>query len=172
MVLLEPSVLGTEEGAGITVLAKNLPRSPRAAPVQWAVPATSCAHLPGLTASASLAVTRVAASTSTAGHITWKSPTTVYGNAGVFSGGVRIGQPYLEGQRVAGRHRHELGRLLGYDKSINIHHNKITNNGTVETNTSRPGRWRWRCAYAGNRQLPPSTTTSSAATTARVTVVA
>ena len=56
----------------------------------------------------------------------------------MFSGGVRIGQPYLEDQALPnGIGTNWVG--YGYDKNVNVHHNKITNNGTVETNTGLAG---------------------------------
>jgi hypothetical protein len=50
----------------------------------------------------------------------------VHGNAGTFTGGVRIGQPNLSPQPGTG--------ALGWDMNVNIHHNAITLNGTVEPN--------------------------------------
>jgi large repetitive protein len=57
----------------------------------------------------------------------------VYGNSGPYAGGVRIGQPYLEGQVVGPR-----ANGLAYDVNVNIHHNAITTNGTDEANAA-PG---------------------------------
>jgi len=49
-----------------------------------------------------------------------------YGNAGVFTGGVRIGQPYLLGLAGAGP--------FNFDTNVKIHHNSITQNGSLESN--------------------------------------
>ena len=138
VVLLEPSVLGTEEGAGITVLAKNLPQSACGSSAVGSASNFLCAPsridgigITGGDAGGGIYVNGWA-------HNLEISNNRIYGNAGVFSGGVRIGQPYLEGQELpAGIGTNWVG--FGYDKSINIHHNKITNNGTVETNTGLAG---------------------------------
>jgi hypothetical protein len=70
----------------------------------------------------------------------------VYGNAGAFNGGIRVGVPYLEttlypGQTldpitgaVLGKPTLVAGAIagLGYDNNVRIHHNAITKNGTIE----------------------------------------
>ncbi len=138
VILLEPSVLGTEEGAGVTVLAKNLPRS-------------ACGtNVPGSQSNFLCAPSRIDGISITGGdagggiyangwaHNLEIANNRIYGNAGAFSGGVRIGQPYLEGQRLPqGVGANYVG--LGYDTNVNIHHNKITNNGTVEANNGLAG---------------------------------
>jgi hypothetical protein len=145
VVLLEPSVLGTEEGAGITVLAKNLP-------------ANRCRNGPMSTYGHHVAdsnfrcqPSRIDGLSVTGGdagggiyvngwaHGLEISNNRIYGNAGAFHGGLRVGVPYLEleslplgangsvrlreGERIAG---------FAYDENVAIHHNSITRNGTVE----------------------------------------
>ena len=104
IVLLEPSVLGTEEGAGITVLAKNLP-------------AKSCgnARTVGSLSNFLCAPSRIDGVSVTGGdsgggiyvngwaHNLEIANNRIYGNAGVYHGGIRIGQPYLEGLAVLDR---------------------------------------------------------------------
>lgn len=146
IVLLEPSVLGTEEGAGITVLAKNL------SPGQCSNGGASTFAGHDITESNfNCADSRIDGITFTAGdsgggiyvngwaHNLEISNNRVYGNAGSLNGGVRIGVPYLlqdalpttvSGGAISG---------FGYDKNINIHHNAITQNGTVESNAGGGG---------------------------------
>jgi uncharacterized repeat protein (TIGR01451 family) len=144
VIVLEPTVLGSEEGAGITVLAKNLA-------------ANECAN--GLTSTFGFAITdsnfhcapsRIDGISVTGGdagggiyvngwaHGLEISNNRVYGNAGAYNGGIRVGVPYLElenyptdpagnvlssGNNIAG---------FGYDQNVSIHHNSVTKNGTVE----------------------------------------
>lgn len=140
VVLLEPSVLGTEEGAGITVLAKNLP-------------ITACGDTTrmGWDSNFLCATSRIDGLSVTGGdagggiyvngwaHGLEVSNNRVYGNAGAFHGGIRVGVPYLgleslpvdangvvlvnSDARIAG---------LGYDNGVRIHHNAITKNGSIE----------------------------------------
>lgn len=148
VILLEPSVLGTEEGAGITVLAKNLPMG-QCTP---GTNTTSTFNGHDVTESNFLcAPSRIDGISVTGGdagggiyvngwaHGIEISNNRVYGNAGAYNGGVRIGVPALEeetfpltaggtvattsGGRIAG---------FGYDVNIKIHNNSITKNGTVE----------------------------------------
>ncbi len=147
VVLLEPTVLGAEEGAGITVLAKNLP-------------AAACGNV-GITGWESnflCAPSRIDGVSITGGdagggiyvngwaHNLRISNNRVYGNAGAYNGGIRVGVPYLQlaslptasngsvllgpGQRIAG---------FGYDLNVRIHHNSITKNGTVEAPVGNGG---------------------------------
>ena len=143
VILLEPSVLGSEEGAGITVLAKNLP-------------ATQCA--PGTNTTSTFnghdvsesnflcADSRIDGISVTGGdagggiyvngwaHNLEISNNRVYGNAGAYNGGVRIGVPALEQASFPSSVATAGGRIagFGYDKNVNIHNNSITKNGTVE----------------------------------------
>ncbi len=138
VVLLEPSVLGSEEGAGITVVAKNL----RAR--QCSGGATSTIGHRVTESNFRCAPSRIDGLSITGGdagggiyvngwaHGLEISNNRVFGNAGAFHGGMRVGVPYLELETLpAGRTR---GRItgLGYDVNVKIHHNSVTKNGTVE----------------------------------------
>jgi hypothetical protein len=133
IVLLEPSVLATEEGAGITVVAKN----------QKATACTGIAASAGnfLCHKARIDGVSVTGGDSGGGiyvngwaHNLEISNNRVYGNAGTYTGGVRIGQPYLEGQ--AGQIN---DAFYGYNMNVHVHHNAITANGTVEANNGNGG---------------------------------
>jgi hypothetical protein len=141
ILLLEPSVLGTEEGAGITVLAKGLRAN--------GTPFPNCSgsnRVPGNFLCAPASIDGISITGGDAGggiyvngwaHNLAISNNRIYGNAGTFSGGVRIGQPYLEGQALPPAVGPRFG--FGYDNNISIHHNKITNNGTIESNIGENG---------------------------------
>jgi hypothetical protein len=139
VVLLEPSVLGSEEGAGITVLAKNLPAN------RCRGGATSTFGHRVTESNFRCQPSRIDGISVTGGdagggiyvngwaHGLEISNNRVYGNAGAYHGGVRVGVPYLEietlparlttGQRISG---------FGYDINVKIHHNQISKNGMVE----------------------------------------
>jgi hypothetical protein len=133
-VILEPSVLGSEEGAGITVLAKNLPISTCADATQT-----------GWNSNFLCASSRIDGLSVTGGdagggiyvngwaHGLEIANNHVYGNAGAFNGGIRIGVPYLEGQALPAAPT--SGRIpgLGYDQNVWVHHNAITKNGSLES---------------------------------------
>jgi hypothetical protein len=133
---LEPSVLATEEGAGITVVAKGLRSNGQ--------PLRGNGNDCNLIHNFRCATSRIDGLSVTGGdagggiyvngwaHGLEISNNRVYGNAGPFAGGVRIGQPYLEGQAIGG----ENFSGLGYDENILVHNNAITNNGTVEGNAA------------------------------------
>jgi hypothetical protein len=132
---LEPSVLATEEGAGITVVAKGL--RPNGQPLRASGSDCNLIH------NFRCATARIDGLSITGGdagggiyvngwaHGLEISNNRVFGNAGPFAGGVRIGQPYLEGQALANNFSG-----LGYDENILVHNNAITNNGTVEGNAA------------------------------------
>ncbi len=132
VVLLEPSVLGQEEGAGITVLAKNAnqlfcflkTKSPTYVSNFYCNPSRIDAiSVTGGDAGGGIFVNGWAHNIEIANN-------RVYGNAGSFHGGIRVGIPYLE----------ELtGGPFGFDKNVYIHHNSVTNNGTVEANAGDSG---------------------------------
>ncbi len=144
IVLLEPSVLGTEEGAGITVLGKNL------AAGQCANGAISSFNKPVTDSNFLCAASRIDGLSVTGGdagggvyvngwaHGLEISNNRVYGNAGALNGGIRVGVPYLEQESFPlaadGSVSVHNGRIdgLGYDVGVSIHHNAITKNGTVE----------------------------------------
>ncbi|WP_427911929.1 Ig-like domain-containing protein [Ramlibacter sp. MMS24-I3-19] len=156
VVLLEPSVLGTEEGAGITVLAKGLRAN--GTPLTLAdckfgrAPYTVAFDLENgartrarpqlsnfLCAKSRIDGLSVTGGDSGGGiyvngwaHNLEIANNRVYGNAGAFHGGVRVGVPYLETNGYAGGAFNGQIAGFGYDKSVRIHHNAITKNGVVE----------------------------------------
>ena len=143
-VLLEPSVLGTEQGPGITVLAKNLPAG------QCTGGATTTYGKPVTDSNFRCAASRIDGVSVTGGdsgggiyvngwaHGLEISNNRVYGNAGALNGGVRIGVPYLE-EEVLPTGPGNVITGLGYDVNVKIHHNAITKNGTVESTAGAGG---------------------------------
>lgn len=137
VVLLEPTVLSSEEGAGITVLAKNYP-------------ANHCSARSGdpsihtWESNFNCGASRIDGVTITGGdsgggiyvngwaHNLEIANNRIYGNAGTYTGGIRIGQPNLEGLQ-------DLPVPFGFDKNVKIHHNAITTNGTVEPKLAESG---------------------------------
>ena len=143
VVLLEPTVLGSEEGAGITVLAKNLPGLPCLGSDTSGVKGWDSNFLCFESRIDGLSVTGGDAGggiyVNGWAHNLEISNNRVYGNAGAYNGGVRVGVPYLElvalpatttGGRISG---------FGYDDNVRIHHNAITKNGTVEAPAGNGG---------------------------------
>ena len=152
VVLLEPSVLSTEEGAGITVLAKNLGTSGNSrctSTINGTVVYNFYCADGNLSRTGHVAKPRIDGISITGGdaggaiyvngwaHNLEISNNRIYGNAGTFSGGVRVGQPYLEGQTLPPNPSNQFG--FNYDTNVNIHNNKITNNGTIESNIGENG---------------------------------
>lgn len=160
VVLLEPSVLGTEEGAGITVLGKNLPG--RQCNLNGG--ATSTLGYPVRESNFNCAPSRIDGLSITGGdagggiyvngwaHGLEIANNRVYGNAGAFNGGVRIGVPYLENPAFPGLTENANGTVTGtptirgntlagwgFDNDVKIHHNAITKNGVVEGPTGSGG---------------------------------
>ncbi|CAN5817624.1 hypothetical protein BH11PSE8_BH11PSE8_39850 [soil metagenome] len=143
VVLLEPSVLGSEQGPGITVLAKNLPAG------QCSGGATSTYGKPVTESNFRCAPSRIDGLSVTGGdsgggvyvngwaHDLEISNNRVYGNAGALNGGVRIGVPYLELEALPVDNANIVG--FGYDTNVKIHHNAITKNGTVESTAGAGG---------------------------------
>ncbi len=139
VIILEPSVLGTEEGAGITVLAKNLPAG------QCTGGAASTIGSPITASNFLCAASRIDGLSVTGGdagggiyvngwaHNLVIANNRVFGNAGGFNGGVRIGVPYLEAPALNAQ------GLFGFDQNVSIHHNAITKNGMVEANAGAAG---------------------------------
>ena len=154
IVLLEPSVLATEEGAGVTVLAKGY-AADGVTPLTGSVadcgfstasvdPAvdldpTSSGYNPQPGLSNFLcAASRIDGVSVTGGdagggifvngwaHNLNISNNRVYGNAGAFNGGIRVGIPNLEALAGAPRAGY------GFDNNVRVHHNAITKNATVE----------------------------------------
>ena len=160
VVLLEPTVLGTEEGAGITVLAKNLPagqcnlnggaqstigRRVRESNFLCAPSRIDGVSVTGGDSGGGIYVNGWAHNLEIANN-------RVYGNAGALNGGVRIGVPYLEIPGYVGQSENAEGNLagrptldhgdiagFGYDQGVRIHHNAITKNGVVEGTTGQGG---------------------------------
>jgi hypothetical protein len=150
VVLLEPSVLSSEEGAGITVLASSnangggqngcgqvnngtVPHPFSNSPVinrSWSNFTCAASRIDGLSVTGG----------DTGGGIYvngWAhgleiANNRVYGNAGSFTGGIRIGQPNLEDLDL-------VRAPFGFDRNVKIHHNAIATNGTVEANNGTPG---------------------------------
>jgi uncharacterized repeat protein (TIGR01451 family) len=133
-VLLEPTVLGTEEGAGITVLAKD----PAAAPCDSNALSTfgdnkaadsnfSCnrSRIDGISVTGGDAGGGIFVNGWA--HGLEISNNRIYGNAGAYNGGVRIGVPYLQLEALPAN-----AAGFGYDNNVSIHHNAVTKNGTVE----------------------------------------
>ncbi|HET8725560.1 MAG TPA: Ig-like domain-containing protein [Anaeromyxobacteraceae bacterium] len=166
VVVLEPTVLGSEEGAGFTVLAKdpsyftvNCARQRSSTPFAWdsnfgcyddrvvtvGGVATQLRHaqidgfgVTGGDAGGGIYVNGWA-------HNLEISNNRVYGNAGAFNGGIRVGVPYLETELYPGQSLDANGNVfgtpatrgghiegLGYDRNVQIHHNNVSKNGTVE----------------------------------------
>jgi hypothetical protein len=133
IVLLEPSVLATEEGAGITVVSKNEKAT------ACGTPTVSAGNF--LCHRARIDGVSVTGGDSGGGiyvngwaHNLEISNNRVYGNSGTYTGGVRIGQPYLEGQ--AGQIN---DTFYSYNANVHVHNNSITGNGTVEANNGNGG---------------------------------
>ena len=151
VILLEPTVLATEEGAGITVLAKDLPAG------VCANGAISTIGQPITQSNFRCAASRIDGLSVTGGdsgggiyvngwaHNLEIANNRVYGNAGALNGGVRIGIPYLEIPAFPGVAENANGVLAGqpnltngvidgwgFDNNVKIHNNAITKNGTVE----------------------------------------
>lgn len=158
VVLLEPSVLGTEEGAGITVLAKD--RQNLTLPNQKCTAAAG----KGWDSDFLCADSRIDGISVTGGdagggiyvngwaHNLEIANNRVYGNAGALNGGVRIGVPYLDIVGYSGQSQNADGTLtgspvlsggaiagMGFDQNVKIHHNAITKNGSIEGTTGQGG---------------------------------
>ena len=116
--IIGPGLLGTEEGAGITVLAKNDgngplgPRSFRNHPSR-----IDGFGVTGGDVGGGIFVNGWA-------HFLEISNNRVYGNAGLYHGGVRVGHPFLLDLTGNGP--------FGFNSNVNIHHNAITTNGAME----------------------------------------
>ena len=144
IVLLEPSVLGTEEGAGITVLAKGYkadgvtPLTDSDADCAYTtetvnfdlVNGANTVPQPGLS-NFLCADSRIDGLSVTGGdsgggiyvngwaHNLEIANNRVYGNAGALNGGVRIGVPYLEIPGYVGQSENAEGSLTGSPTLVN-----------------------------------------------------
>jgi hypothetical protein len=157
IVLLEPSVLGTEEGAGITVLGKDLlPGQCTGGDLSTYITPDGATH--HVTESnfncKSSRIDGVSVTGGDAGggiyvngwaHGIEIANNRVFGNAGAFNGGIRIGVPYLENLGFPGLSENANGNVTGtpalssgkivgwgFDNGVKIHNNSITKNGVVE----------------------------------------
>ena len=143
VVILEPTVLGAEEGAGITVLAKHIPDVVAGTHV-CSGGAISTYGSPVTDSNFLCAASRIDGISVTGGdagggiyvngwaHNLQISNNRVYGNAGAFNGGIRVGVPGLELESLpAGATTGKIAGF-GFDVGIKIHHNQISKNGTVE----------------------------------------
>ncbi|MBI1425266.1 MAG: hypothetical protein GC149_17605 [Gammaproteobacteria bacterium] len=141
VVQLEPSVLASEEGAAITVLAKAY----RANGTTLLNGRGDCNRRSANYSSSNFLcgaalIDGVSVTGGDAGggiyvngwaHNLEIANDRVFGNAGPFNGGIRIGQPYLQGQALPNGNLNRWSGL-GYDNNVNIHNNNISTNGMVE----------------------------------------
>lgn len=113
---IEPVTLFTEEGAGITVLARNT------TPGQGGFGPNPNARIDGFTVTGSdngggIFVNGYA-------HFLEIGNNRIVGNQGFYSGGIRLGHPYLVAETAQGPDYDH-----GHNDHIRIHHNHITGNG-------------------------------------------
>jgi hypothetical protein len=149
VVLLEPSVLGSEQGPGITVLAAD----PSLAGCGSNTVSTYNNHLKhesNFNCVTTVQRARIDGLSVTGGdsgggiyvngwaHNLEISNNRVYGNAGALNGGIRIGVPYLEQEALLTNNNGTV-QGFGYDNGIKIHHNAVTKNGTVESTAGAGG---------------------------------
>jgi hypothetical protein len=151
IVFLEPSVLATEEGAGITVLAKDQGNHDCDSGALSSYYDSTKIHTVGGVKEGTIVLStrrmsdsyfschrsRIDGISVTGGdagggiyvngyaHNLEIANNRVYGNAGAFGGGIRIGIPHLETQDLATIQD-------GFDNNVKIHHNAITQNGLIE----------------------------------------
>jgi hypothetical protein len=180
--LLEPTILATEEGAGITVLAKDIGTfnggsnacSNTQASTHFdvatysvnGIPLTSTNARPNLNPTTGLPMVmsdsifgcgrkaRIDGLTITGSdtgggiyvngyaHGLEIANNRIYGNASPMHGGIRVGSPFEE-ETAPGPQGY------GYDVGVNIHHNAITKNGTVEATPGTAGAGNLISAGAG-----------------------
>jgi hypothetical protein len=153
IVFLEPSVLATEEGAGITVLAKDQGDRDCGDATGFSdyYDSTQLRTVGGVQQGTivksktrrmsdswfSCKPSRIDGISVTGGdagggiyvngyaHGLEIANNRVHGNAGAFGGGIRVGIPHLETQ--------DLATIQGgFDNNVKIHHNSITQNGLIE----------------------------------------
>jgi parallel beta-helix repeat protein len=113
--IIGPGILGTEEGAGITVLARNTANGPTSF-------RTHASRIDGFAITGGdigggIFVNGWA-------HFLEIANNRVYGNSGLLHGGVRVGHPFLLDLVGNGP--------FGFNSNVNIHNNAITTNGSVE----------------------------------------
>ena len=115
--IIGPGLLGTEEGAGITVLAKNDTGAPGPRSFRNHASRIDGFGITGGDSGGGIFVNGWA-------HFLEISNNRVYGNAGLYHGGVRVGHPFLLDLTGNGP--------FGFNSNLNIHHNTITTNGSLE----------------------------------------
>ena len=142
---LEPSVLGTEQGPGITVIAKHYANDANGNVTTTELTSADCTYKANFLCADGARRARidgVSVTGSDAGggiYVNgWANNleianNRVFGNAGPLNGGIRIGQPYMEGPALPANLTARLQNFaLGYNPNVFIHHNSITTNGMVE----------------------------------------
>jgi hypothetical protein len=153
--LLEPTLMGAYEGAGITVLAKgvrdvNGQTDPNCSANGVCTPLTSsnadCTNYPSNFLCNPSRIDGISFVNSSQGgggiflhgwnHSTEVSNNRVYANAGTLSGGITIGQPENPDPTVVGT----ITQPLGLNVNVQVHHNYITQNASYgdELNSTTP----------------------------------
>jgi parallel beta-helix repeat protein len=124
--LIGPGLFGNEEGAGITVLAKNDSPNQPAGPNSFLLSDSSIDGfgVTGGDTGGGIFVNGYA-------HNLQIGNNKVYGNSGFYHGGIRVGDPSLESLTGNGPFR--------FNSSLNIHHNTITTNGSVSPGSAGGG---------------------------------
>ena len=128
--VIGPGYLGTEEGAGITVLARNTTSASQGSFSN----SSQFASIDGFT---------ITGGDSGGGifvngwaHRLQIANNRVIGNSSLYHGGIRIGHPALEGLDTVDSFPVDPNRVgigpFGFNRDINIHHNAITTNGAFE----------------------------------------
>jgi hypothetical protein len=124
--IIGPGLFGNEEGAGITVVAKNdLPNQP-AGPNSFLrfASAIDGFGVTGGDTGGGIFINGYA-------HNLQVGNNKVYGNSGFYHGGIRVGDPTLEELTGPGPFR--------FNSSVSIHHNTITTNGSVSNGSAGGG---------------------------------
>lgn len=116
--IIGPGILGDEEGAGVTVIAKNDPSIGSPGPNSFRFHASG---IDGLTITGGDSGGGVFVNGYA--HGLQISNNSIYGNSGFYHGGLRVGHPFLLNLTGNGP--------FAFNTNINIHHNSITTNGSV-----------------------------------------
>ena len=124
--IIGPGLLGTEEGAGITVMAKNDPANGGPGPNSFRFYPSGIDgfSITGGDNGGGIFVNGYA-------HNLQISNNRIFGNSGFYHGGIRVGHPFLEGLTGNGP--------FAFNTGVNIHHNSITTNGTVSEGAAGGG---------------------------------
>jgi Bacterial Ig domain len=153
--LLEPTLLGAYEGAGITVVGKGLANA-NTPGICDAIDAGGCIALTNTTAECTANPSNFLCNPSRIDGITfvnssqggggiflhgWNpfaevSNNRVYANAGTLSGGITIGQPENPDPTVVGT----IAQPLGFNSNVQVHNNSVTQNASYgdELNSTTP----------------------------------